>query len=216
LDVNSVESSSTERGQILLIFVSSVSIKMSNVLFESTDNRFSQPPILNDRHRQRSTLKSAFTLNSDPAEIAPLIANLRQKLRRVPTCDERSQIAIAIALEEAISNALFHGNLEVSSELRENGGREFYQLARKRRHEAPFRDRRINVAAWVNRNEASFVVRDEGPGFESRNLPDTDSSEALTRPSGRGVMMMRYWMDEVTFNPKGNAVRMKKRFGSER
>jgi anti-sigma regulatory factor (Ser/Thr protein kinase) len=59
---------------------------------------------------------------------------------------------------------------------------------------------------FVSRTEAKFVIRDEGPGFDPSTLPDPTDPENLLRPCGRGVMLMRTFMNEVTFNDRGNEV----------
>ena len=59
--------------------------------------------------------------------------------------------------------------------------------------------------------EAVFVVRDEGPGFDPNSLPDPTDPENLLKPSGRGIMLIRTFMDAVSFNEKGNEVTMVKR-----
>ena len=156
-----------------------------------------------------------FVLGNDPAGLAPLIDALLGHMERFASCTERCRIAVAMALEEAFANALFHGNLEVSSELREGDGRAFYRLAKERRRKKPYRDRQIEVTARFALRRGEFVVRDEGPGFDKSKLPDLRSAGNIGKPSGRGVMMMRWLMDEVAFNSKGNEVRMAKAFASD-
>jgi len=55
------------------------------------------------------------------------------------------------------------------------------------------------------------VIADEGPGFDPKSLPDPRDSESLESVSGRGVMLMRLFMDEVTYNESGNSVTLVKR-----
>ena len=62
-------------------------------------------------------------------------------------CDQTCGIRVCVALEEAINNALFHGNLEISSAQR-TGDRDLYrELVAERLRTAPFRDRVIDVQA---------------------------------------------------------------------
>lgn len=156
-----------------------------------------------------------FVLGNDPAGIAPLIDALLGHMERFASCTERCRVAVAMSLQEALANALFHGNLEVSSKLRDGDGRAFYQLAKERRRRKPYRDRQIEVTARFGLRRGEFVVRDDGPGFDRSKLPDQRTADHLDKPSGRGVVMMRWLMDEVTFNPKGNEVRMTKGFTRE-
>jgi serine/threonine-protein kinase RsbW len=57
-------------------------------------------------------------------------------------------------------------------------------------------------------------ISDEGPGFDPADVPDPTAVENLERPCGRGLMLMRYYMNEVSFNERGNAVSMRKHFRS--
>ena len=55
------------------------------------------------------------------------------------------------------------------------------------------------------------MIRDEGPGFDPHTLPDPTDAENLLKPSGRGVMLIRTFMDMVGFNESGNEITMIKR-----
>ena len=59
-------------------------------------------------------------------------------------------------------------------------------------------------------DECRFVIRDEGPGFDPNSLPDA-TDPARPAPCGRGLLLMRTFMDEVHFNEKGNEVTLVKR-----
>jgi anti-sigma regulatory factor (Ser/Thr protein kinase) len=118
---------------------------------------------------------------------------------------------IGVALEEALINALYHGNLQVGSELRGENDQAYYALVADRCRETPFRDRRIHVSAKLTRDEAVFVVRDEGAGFDLSKLPDPDDPSALERASGRGLLLMRAFMDDVSYDPTGSVVTLVKR-----
>ena len=105
-------------------------------------------------------------------------------------------------------NAIYHGNLEVSSELRENGDEAFHQLAAERRHQEPFADRRVKVHARGPSGPYSpLLIKGRGSTF---NLPDPTDLSNLARPSGRGVLLMRTFMDEVRYNAAGNRVTLVK------
>ena len=166
------------------------------------------------RHRVQScqTRRTArFVIDSDPTLVQPLIAVLQQDVLSMGLCDATSVIRIGVALEEALLNAIYHGNLGVSSKLKEVDDKAFYGLAQERRSEAPFSQRRVRIAVRVTHDEASFVIADEGPGFDVAGLPDPTDPEFLDRPSGRGLLLMRAFMDEVRYNPVGNRVALVKR-----
>jgi CheY-like chemotaxis protein len=152
-----------------------------------------------------------FALDNDPALITALVNHLQQMLRCLPLADETERLRVGVALEEALLNACYHGNLEVGSALGKAERRAYEQLAGDRRWEDPYRERRIHVRARISRAEAVFVIGDEGPGFDVSRLPtDVNLSEG-ERGAGRGVILMRSIMDEVSYNAAGNEVTLIKR-----
>ena len=153
---------------------------------------------------------SQFVLENDPLLGPPLVALFRQDLIEVGLCDLTGATRAGIALEEALLNAVYHGNLEVSSQLRESGDEAFHRLATERRQLAPYRDRRVRVTARVSPRRAAFLVADEGPGFDVPALPDPTDPDYMLRPCGRGILLMRAFMSEVRYNPAGNRVTLVK------
>jgi anti-sigma regulatory factor (Ser/Thr protein kinase) len=151
-----------------------------------------------------------YVLIDDPVLVPALVAQLRDDLLAVGVCDRNAATRVGIALEEAILNAVYHGNLEVSSRLKEKGDGPFLSLARERRRTEPYASRRVRVLSRVAQARATFVVTDEGPGFDVAALPDPTDPENLEKPSGRGLMLMRAFMDDVRYNATGNRVTMTK------
>ena len=98
-----------------------------------------------------------------------------------------SQIfALKLSLEEAITNAIKHGNKLDP-------------------------DKHVTIDYSVSEEQVVVEVRDEGGGFRPDKVPDPTRPENLERPSGRGVMLMKAYMTEVAFSDSGNCVRMVKR-----
>jgi anti-sigma regulatory factor (Ser/Thr protein kinase) len=151
--------------------------------------------------------ETAFVLHNDPSLIRSVVRHLQEVLRCLPLGDETEQLRVGVALEEALDNALYHGNLEVASTPAPDGRRGREERARRRLEAMPYAERRIFVRARVTREEAAFVVRDEGPGFDSARyfgaaVPDGDGV------GGRGIVLIRTVMDEVRFNAVGNELTM--------
>ena len=119
-------------------------------------------------------------------------------------------VRVSVALEEALVNAIVHGNLEVSSELRERADDSFERLIRQRRQTPPYCDRQVSVTATYGKNAVSYLIEDEGPGFDVASLPDPTDTENLLKCSGRGIMLIRAFMDEVSYSENGSSVRMVK------
>ncbi len=151
-----------------------------------------------------------FVLENDPELVPAVVAYLRQQTG-ILGLSKADADGLGVALEEAMVNSIHHGNLEVSSDLRNRDGEAFFDLIARRRNEAPYCQRRVSVRADFCPQEAVFVIRDEGPGFAVADLPDPRHPENIARIGGRGILLMRAYMDEVEYNERGNEVRLVKR-----
>jgi len=156
-----------------------------------------------------------FGLANDSTLIHPLVTYLQERTSYLEVCDESDRTRIGVALEEALANALYHGNLEVGSELRGEDDRAYHALVVRRSQQPPYRDRRIHVEVTMSRHDATFVIQDEGSGFDPSTLPDPTDPANLEKASGRGLLLMQTFMDEVVYNQIGNAVTLIKRRRSD-
>lgn len=155
--------------------------------------------------------ESRFVLPNDPAYLGPLIGHLQDQMSQLKICDSGVLIRVGTALHEVLVNAVEHGNLELSSTLREGSDRTAYlKLTEERRQQSPYRARRVYVTARFSHKRVVYVVRDEGRGFDPATLPDPTDPANLERTTGRGLLLIRTFMDEVTFNASGNEVTMVK------
>ena len=161
--------------------------------------------------RQLAQAELTFRLGNDPAAIPPLVSYLQEHLASVGVCDRIGQIRTGIALEGALTNALYHGNLEAGAELHEDGGSAYYQLGEERRSLPPYRDRHIHVVAKLTSSEAVFIIRDEGPGFDPTALPDPADPGNIEKSTGRGLLLVHTFMDEVKLNELGNEIKLIRR-----
>ena len=153
-----------------------------------------------------------FVLSNDPHRVQPLIRHLQDHLTLMNLANKAGLIRVGTALHECLINAMEHGNLELTSELRESENPEDYRkLVDERRQQQPFRDRRVLVVARFSRQSATFVIRDDGLGFDPSKLPDPRDPANLQKCSGRGLFLVRTFMDEVSFNASGNEITMVKR-----
>jgi len=159
--------------------------------------------------------ESHYVLGYEPNAPRTLVSHLQDTLAQMAICDEVGRLQVATALTEALANAVDHGNLELDSKMREQDATEYRRLGVERSQQKPFRDRRVQVTARIDPDQAVFVVRDEGRGFDPHRLPDPTDPENLLKPSGRGVMLIRTFMDEVSFNETGNEITMVKRHTNE-
>lgn len=92
---------------------------------------------------------------------------------------------VRLALEEALVNAIKHGNRMDP-------------------------DKQVRVGCSADHEKVRIEIEDEGTGFDWRHLPDPTDIENLEKPCGRGVMLMRAFLNEVEYNDRGNCVMMVK------
>ena len=166
-----------------------------------------------DRIIQATTnTRYRFQLDNDPALIAPLVDRVQQGMIGMQLCSPTQRMHIGVALEEAMLNAMYHGNLELPAhrlaetrKLLHDG--KASELVEERRREEPYNGRQILVAADFTRERAQFVVGDQGAGFDVASATP-DPSAPLADSSGRGLVLIQTFMDEVVFNPAGTEIKM--------
>lgn len=156
--------------------------------------------------------ESRFEVPSDPGLIQQLVEVLLEDFDAAGSRDPGVRVRVGVALTEALTNAIYHGNLEVSSDLRQEDERHFYALAQRRREMPPYGGRLVHIDVHVGPDGAAFEIEDEGPGFDTSTLYRPITEEDLLRVGGRGMLLVREFMDEVRHNSLGNRITMIKRF----
>jgi anti-sigma regulatory factor (Ser/Thr protein kinase) len=141
-----------------------------------------------------------LSLTNNPALI-PLVA---ERLSSVVAAKANRRQSIELALDEALTNAMLHGNLEVSSLLKEENYSAFFDLAIKRQQEEPYASRRVEVDFSLSEKLATFTIADQGNGFDWRHCMESELDvEAVC---GRGLLIMTTFASSVSFNETGNRV----------
>ena len=123
--------------------------------------------------------------------------------------DDTDRMRIGVSLDEALRNAMHHGNLEVDSVLRElEGDSQYKEEIEKRAQQAPYKDRFVEVDTHVSSDLFKVRIKDEGPGFSISEVQDPTHSDNLEKPCGRGLMLINTFMTEVFHNDAGNQITM--------
>ena len=163
--------------------------------------------------RCTTNIRHKFQLDNDPRLIGTLGEFVRRTMIQMQFGDEADLNQVGVALEEALLNALCHGNLELPVEemphVRQqlhDGGKS--SILDQRRKQKPYADRRILVGFDVTNERAQFVIRDQGPGFDPKSIPALTDSAGLSGVGGRGLVLIQNFMDEVSFDEHGNELRM--------
>jgi serine/threonine-protein kinase RsbW len=127
------------------------------------------------------------SLSSEVTAISPFVDKLMLLLRNCG-CVPGGVSDVAIALREALANAMIHPKRED-------------------------RQKRVCVTCRCERDEVSLTVKDEGKGFDINNVLDPTAPENVGAVHGRGIHMMKVLMDEVRFEEGGVVVHMRKSTG---
>jgi CheY-like chemotaxis protein len=161
------------------------------------------------QHIQQAHLQ--FELPNEAVLVRAVVPFVQDTIRRMGLLCASELTILGIGLEEALSNARIHGNLEVSSLLRELDSDAYERQIAERMKQAPYCDRRIAVSMSTEDDFLTFCITDQGPGFDQNAIPDPTDPENLFRPCGRGLFLIRSFMDEVSHNACGNQITLKKR-----
>ena len=161
-------------------------------------------------------IEFSYTLHNDVELFAALVDLVQQMVDVMELTDHTGKLRVGLAIHEALLNAMYRGNLEISTEeMPQVNGRTLESksdLLQQRQSQAPYCDRKIYVDVCIDRQEAKIVVRDEGPGYDAQTLLQASDHSALVAHDGkRGLVLMRAFLDSVQCNEAGNEVTMIKR-----
>ena len=130
------------------------------------------------------TNQFGFTIQSELAESSRIQEEIIKLLRKLGFNDE-DLADLHIAIEEGLANAIKHGNqLDASKQ--------------------------VKIEGIIDGNRVMIEIEDEGNGFNPEDVPDPTLEENLDKPSGRGILLMRAFMDTIEYNDKGNRLRIEK------
>jgi FixJ family two-component response regulator/anti-sigma regulatory factor (Ser/Thr protein kinase) len=177
-----------------------------------TTLKIAQEKEIEDTFSQYADYKKVdYTIPVDLAIINPLAHKLVKDLTPADICSHGAAENISLALIEAISNAMFHGSLEVSSSLREEGGiKLFNEEIENRKKDPKYSQRKVFITHTQTKEYAEYIIEDEGIGFDYNNLPDPRDPENFFKNSGRGILIIKLHFDEVNWNEKGNKIVLRK------
>jgi serine/threonine-protein kinase RsbW len=121
-------------------------------------------------------------ITSDPSEIPHVQDQIEGQLKLCQFADH-DIFSIRLALEEAIVNAIKHGNQMDPT-------------------------KKVHIEYSIKADRFEVGIADEGPGFDPDDVPDPLCEENLERPCGRGLLLIRHYMTDVTFHRPGNRMTM--------
>lgn len=132
----------------------------------------------------KTPISHSTVVESTSSAVSSLCESILNELK-ANRFGEEDIFAVHLALEEAFINAVKHGNkMDVVKE--------------------------VKIEYSVAPDKVEVMVADGGEGFDPDAVPDPRYGENLYKPEGRGLFLMRSYMDVVTFNERGNSVCMVK------
>ena len=166
-----------------------------------------------------STLKKnvfAFELPNDPDLISPLVGLLMQVVGGMELLGGMEMVRLGVAIEHALVNAMYRGNLQLGPSVTPTNRAIIFDgatsdLIERRKIEEPYKDRKVFVEAIAQHDEIKIIIRDEGNGFDQSKVPDVVDPDVLDSESGQGLVLMKSFADQLSFNDIGNEVTMIKK-----
>lgn len=150
-----------------------------------------------------------FVLCNELSDIRSVAVYLQMAVTGIAVPDRRQSYQIRTGIEEAMLNAMYHGNLELGpKDLADATHRE--NLIHIRLSEAHYRERRIFVHATIEPRRLAFEIRNEGPGFDVNCLPAPEDTSHFDHATGRGLALMRAFFDTVEYDSSGRQVSLVK------
>jgi anti-sigma regulatory factor (Ser/Thr protein kinase) len=158
-------------------------------------------------------------LPSQPSWIEPAVDFLKTKALMCGACQESRTGKLLVALHEALNNAVVHGNLEISSELKERGDDAYARALAAQSTDPRFSRRTVDIVVDYDGQRCQWAITDQGAGFDVESVLRRAASDEpdVLLASGRGILMMRSFMDELRYEAGGRRVilTLRKKSGEE-
>jgi serine/threonine-protein kinase RsbW len=132
--------------------------------------------------QSQTVYTKSWVLPSTVPAVGEVCRQLLEQIRR-QAFEERDAFAIHLALEEALTNAVKHGNRNDS-------------------------EKTVSIDCMITPEKFDISITDQGSGFDPESLPDPRRGENLYKTEGRGVLLIRAYMDVVEYNTMGNCLHL--------
>ncbi len=164
-----------------------------------------ETPVLTAHVRAERT---HVVIPSLPHWIEPTVEFLRSRALLSGACQETRSGKLLIALHEAITNAIIHGNLEVTSDLKEQGNTAFAVALAQHASDPSLASRNVDIVVDYNGDVCHWIITDQGRGFDVEQVLARSMSDDpdILLASGRGILMMKSFLDDVRFELGGRRV----------
>jgi len=154
--------------------------------------------------------RTHLSLPSEPALVESTAEFLTRRAEMCGSCSPSRSAKLMMALVEALTNAIVHGNLELSSELKERGDDAFARALALRANDPELSQRKVDIHVDYDGAACRWTITDQGKGFDVEKVlkrAESDDPEVLLA-SGRGLIIMRSFLDDVRWDFGGRRVIM--------
>ncbi len=154
-------------------------------------------------------ISGSFKLENDPLEVKCYVNLLCNFLYNSNKLDVDKKFNLQLAINEMLLNAIEHGNCKIdynekSAWLEKHGTID--GLIKKRAADPATIDKKVTFDYTITPTCSKFFVADEGDGFDWRRIHDATKEENLLKLHGRGILMTKNVVQNLTYNEKGNEV----------
>ena len=165
---------------------------------ENRKRQFEDLPLFNENIE--------IIINSQTKMITTVGSLLQNRVKLFCSLHKINLRNIGLCLHEALVNAIIHGNLEIPSSIKNESPEEFEQLLRERETTPQYANRQVTIRCQVTGEQLIFEIEDEGKGFNPKTLHFSNPLQMI--PTGRGILIITSFMDNVHWNDTGNRITM--------
>jgi anti-sigma regulatory factor (Ser/Thr protein kinase) len=155
---------------------------------------------------------SVTRIGNDLSNVSDTVDELSEPVEGV--LNEQDYYALKTALTEMLVNAIEHGNLGITFQEKKDAleSNSFSKLLVEKLAKAEQHGWEVSVTFSMNESSVTYIICDQGVGFDPSILPDLDDPESMWLENGRGIQMSKALVDEVSYNSTGNEVTLVKYF----
>lgn len=159
-----------------------------------------------------SAVEHEFVIENNPDLVSHVVSHVESMMSQMRQFTESERVQVGVAVHEAVLNAIVHGNLEISSEMKAGDWNLYHAAVSERGRRDPYQKRRVTITVRATREPMLMVrVCDQGPGYDPTKLPDPTDPKNIEIGSGRGMLLIRTFFDTVEHGKNGNEITMVKR-----
>jgi hypothetical protein len=150
----------------------------------------------------------SFSIENKPELLEAHSELLANTLYNQNLIDMQEKYGLKFSLVEMLMNAVEHGNCEIDYQEKDDWleqGKSMLQLIEKKCEDPAIASKRVTLTYEIGEERSTFVIKDEGSGFDVSKAPSPETSSLLDL-HGRGIFMTRHYLESLSYNDIGNEV----------